>query len=103
MQRCFDVAVDVKRDENHLKLATFLNASRYDRQKSNTLHELDIGQGHTRNCWWNSRGYEHKFVSIGLYLEATMNAMEGACAIYLTFEQKHPRVDKGAKFFKIQI
>ena len=24
MQRCFDVAVDVKRDENLLKLATFL-------------------------------------------------------------------------------
>ena len=33
MQQCFDVAVDVKRDENHLKLATFYKASRYDRQK----------------------------------------------------------------------
>ena len=46
----FDVAVDVKRDENHFKLATFLKASRYDRQKSNSIRELDIGQGHTRYC-----------------------------------------------------
>ena len=50
MQRCFNVAVDVKRDENHLKLATFLKASSYDRQKSNSLRELDIGQEHTRYC-----------------------------------------------------
>ena len=50
MQLCFDVVVDVKRGENHLKLATFLKGSRNNGQKSNSLPDLDIGQGHTKYC-----------------------------------------------------
>ena len=90
MQLCFDVAVDVMRDENHIKFATFLKASRYDRQKATPSVNWALDKD-TQNIVNGITGVTNINSSVVLYIEATMNAMEGPCAIYLTFEQKHPQ------------
>ena len=84
-------------DANHLKMvADFLLQS----IKGDLCRELEIWKGDAKYDCWYSRGNRYEFVSYVLYLEA----VEGACAMDLTFSQiwaKTRCVDEGTIFFQI--